>query len=207
MTIKLSHLGEPLVESLANADPDWFYALCFPEPVPVGVRKVATELKLAPWGGREFDPISRVDLGIWVGDSLVTPVEIKLGLEGLGRKSVADRLGSWERSRHGDPRWKGSMMAFLDRHYPEDYLPAGTQTEALKVIRDASEYELTKDWIVIARRKVVSKWEAEPAVFQQARLVVFEDLVESFGEARFNETVSGLLPGNFYQEWFRNPKA
>ncbi len=201
MAIKLSHIGEPLVEGLANADLDRFYAKCELTHVPESDRGVATELKLAPWGDRAFDPVSRVDLGIRVGESLVTPVEIKLGLEGLSKRAIDERLVPWEASGHRDPRWKGSMMAILDRRYPGAHQGS---TEPLKVIFHGRSMELTPDWIIVARREVIEAWRGNPPDFRsKVHFVEFEGWAMLVEEERFNSLVSSLLAINFYQEWVK----
>ena len=158
------------------------------------------ELKLAPWAGRAFDPVSKVDLGIRLGESSVVPVEIKLGRGGLGASAMGKMLKSWGESKHPDPRWSGSMMAILDRRFPEQAVPDGCRPEDLKAEVRGRSFTLEEEWIVIARQNVIARWQKAPP-FRKARFVPFEVLARDLGAEDFNRIVTELLPANFYQEW------
>lgn len=200
MAITLSHIGEPLVQAMAKADPDLFCKHCRLTRVQGLESEVETELKLEPWGKRSFDPVSKVDLGIRVGTDKVVPVEIKMGLKGLSARQVNDRLVPWQHSSHRDFRWKGSMMAVLDRRYPAAHEES---KEPLRVSFAGQPMELMENWIIIARRRVVEAWgDPGPGFKQKVQRVIFDDWVEELGEKSFNKSVKTLMPVNFYRRWF-----
>ncbi len=200
MAVKLTHIGERLVQAMAKADLDRFYKRCGLKRYAGADWEVEIELKLAPWAGRAFDPVSKVDLGIRLDESSVVPVEIKLGRGGLGTSAVGQLLKSWDQSKHPDPRWSGSMMAILDRRFPEQAVSVGSWPEDLRAEVGGRSFTLEEEWIVIARRNVIASWQ-KASPFRKARFVPFEDLARDLGVEDFNRIVTDLLPDNFYQEW------
>ena len=62
--------------------------------------------------------------------------------------------------------------------------------------------ELTKDWVIVARRKVIEAWSPKRPAFQnKVHFVAFEDWAKDFGEENFDKEVTTLLPKNFYRRW------
>lgn len=98
---------------------------------------------------------------------------------------------------HGDYRWKGNVMAALERKFSE------TVGDELTVRIGDRFVPLTREWFIVARRETVIAWQGcMPAFTPFVRMIAFEDVVSAFGgEESFNQLVRSMLDVNFYREW------
>jgi hypothetical protein len=128
---------------------------------------------------------------------VATAFELKLGTTRLSKTRVDDEWLACCTSSHNDRRWKGNMMAILDRRFS---LPVDGD---LTVELDGARHILTPTWFLVARRSTLSAWEgAGPAFSENVRRLAFEDVVDGFGGREpFNALVAEILAIDFYREW------
>ena len=70
---------------------------------------------------------------------------------------------------------------------------------------NGTKFELTPEWCLVVRRQTAKQWtERGHPTFNNARLIVFEDLVENIGKESFNNLMKGLLSFDFYETWLSN---
>ena len=158
---------------------------------------VQPELQLSRWRGRIFDGAHRVDVAIVEHDACF-PIELKLGLNRMGRNEFTTRFLPECSTSHGDKRIRGSMISILERNWT-----IGAD-DPIEVRVDTREIHLSRPWALIVRKQIVEKWAgtSSPELSGWCKQVVFEDLVEFFGApSDFNELVGELISGNHYNEW------
>jgi hypothetical protein len=128
---------------------------------------------------------------------VATAFELKLGTTRLSKSRVDDEWLACCTSSHNDERWKGNMMAILDRRFS---LPVDGD---LTVELDGARHVLTPTWFLVARRSTLSAWKSAcPAFSENVRRLAFEDVVEGFGGREpFNALVAEILAIDFYREW------
>ncbi len=96
------------------------------------------------------------------------------------------------------------MMAILERKFKDvadaHDLVARVQDGASK---DPKSFVLTREWFVVARRSIVTRWKLAPPTFSPyVKLLAFEDIVDAFGgKSAFNTLVKSLLDIDFYDAW------
>ena len=203
MPLSLSHLGEDLFAAMANERRFAFIQAVglssdttreFIESVPI----LATcEAHFEPVAGRSFDGACRVDVIVRVRPGFAAAFELKLGTNRLTRARIDEEWLPECTPSHQDRRWKGNVMAVLERRF------AHTTVDRLTVSAAGEPVELITPWYVVARRKVLNGWQEAPPRFSPAvRQVAFEDIVAGFGDrAAFNELVRRLLEIDYYDEW------
>ena len=205
MVISLSHIGEAIFAKIAKQKPVEFLRWCELEEVAdldSGHRHglfVEPEASLCPFAGCGFDGASKVDVAVQVREDLAVAFELKLGETRLSAGRVNNEwLKPCERSRHGDGRWKGSMMAILDRNFPRVQ-----PEEELRVELRKEPIALHEDWFVVVRRRVKETWVTDCPQFRRAKVLAFEGLVDAFGGREpFNDLVRDLVACNdYYAEW------
>src|SRR5437016_3222403 len=90
-------------------------------------------------------------------------------------------------------RWKGNMMAILDRrfspHVPEELI-VNVKGELLT---------LTRDWFVITRRQTLKAWKtSQPDFGEHVHFKAFEDVVDRCGgQNAFNPMIREMLDFDF----------
>lgn len=203
MPLSLSHLAEDIVAAMANERRVAFIQAVglgadtspeFIESIPI----LATcEAQFDPVADRSFDGACRVDVVVRVRPGFAAAFELKLGTNRLTRARVDEEWLPPCTPSHQDRRWKGNVMAVLERRF------AGTTVERLVVSADGERLELITPWYVIARRKVLNGWKRAPPQFSGAvRQVAFEDIVAGFGDPQaFNELIRRLLKIDYYDQW------
>lgn len=181
------------VAGLTGVDPDFFAAAeC------VAFR----EAKLQPYGGRAFDGASRVDVVVRIAPRLATAFELKLGTTRLSKSRIDSEFLVDCSPSHIDKRWRGNMMAILDRRFHGKAAPGEPLTVTVDKVGDLP---LTREWFVVARRSTIEQWElTKPMFSEHVGLLEFERIVEVCGgKATFNELVREMLEIDFYEKWIR----
>lgn len=210
MVLSLTHLGEEIFAAMVNSNRGSLLSLPnlphFVDPQFVKTaRQIAfPEIPLANYGNRAFDGACRIDVAVQLQPHTVTAFELKLGVTRLGSTRVNEEWLVPCAPSHRDRRWKGNVMAALERKFSE------TIVDELAATINAKPIRLTREWFVVARRETIAAWnERRPGFTQFAGMIAFEDVVAGFGgEASFNQLVRGMLDINFYNEWVAaNPDA
>ena len=204
MPIALTHLAEKVFARMVNEQPDAFLSLCGltdeadADFVHAARELAACEVRFEPFGGRSFDGASRVDVVVRLRRDRAVPFELKLGSTRLNKARINDEWLAACQPSHNDRRWKGNVMAILDRRFPvpvPDELIANIEGERIT---------LTRTWFLITRRQTVKAWRTSPPDFgEHVRFLAFEDVIQSFGgQNAFNRMVREMLDFDFYSEWF-----
>jgi hypothetical protein len=203
MVISLSNVAGVLFAEMVNRRRAEFFSLPALDQVAdldfvSAATKIAwCEVPLANYSGKAFDGASRIDVVVRTRSGRGTAFELKLGTKGLNKKHVDDKwLGRCSTSHNGR-RWRGKMMAILDRHFPQSV------AEELAAEVDGERVVLTPTWFVVARRVTVAAWEKLPPNFSSnVRRLAFEDIVDGFGGGEpFNALAAEILRVDFYREW------
>jgi hypothetical protein len=167
MAISLSYLAEVLFTEMANRRRDQFLALTGLGAVAdFGFVRQASqiasrEVPLAPFGRRIFDGASRIEVAVRLRPGVATAFELKLGTTRLSKTRVDEEWLACCTTSHNDRRWKGNMMAILDRRF-------GKRVEDdLAVALDGERYVLTPTWFLVARRPTLSAWESACPAFSE----------------------------------------
>lgn len=204
MPIALTHFAEKVFAAMVNEQRDAFVSLCGltddadADFVHAARELAACDVQLARFGGRAFDGASRVDVVVRLRQDRAVPFELKLGGTRLDSARInRDWLAPCQPSSHADNRWRGNMMAILDRRFPEPV------PDELIVNVDGERLTLTRSWFVVARRRTINAWATFPPGFSEhVRLLAFEDVVQSFGGRNaFNRMIREMLDFDFYREW------
>ncbi len=92
------------------------------------------------------------------------------------------------------------MMAILERRFSETF------NDDLVAVVDKERLVLTRQWFVVARKRILASWKAAPPSFSEnTRYIAFEDVVDVFGgKEAFNALVREMLDFDFYREWVQN---
>ena len=204
MTISLTHFAETIFAAMVNEHREAFLSLCKLADVAdlKYVRTVKTlascEAKLEPYGGKAFDGASRVDVVVRLRKDHAAAFELKLGLTRLNEKRVDEWMQQCQTSHEGR-RWRGNMMAILERRFPKPM--AGELT----AIVGEEQLRLERDWFVVARRVILQPWKDNDVLSKASshiKSLAFEDVVENFGgKEAFNDLIRRMLEIDFYDEW------
>ena len=208
MPLSLTHLAESLFVEMANQKRSAFLSVCgltefadldYVARVP---EFAFCEGRLARFGDRIFDGASRVDVVVRLRAGTAAAFELKLGTTGLAKTNVEKWLKHCAVS-HGGRRWKGSMMAILDRRFPKPV----PQNLFVKTTDD--QVLLERDWFVVARQRTLNSWKNSPPNFgDHARQVSFESVVHELGgKSAFNALVRKQLEIDFYDAWIASTKG
>lgn len=203
MAISLPYVGEELFAAMVNRRRDEFFKLSvfnglvdhdFVRTTP---RIASCQVPLAGFAGRTFDGASRIDVLVRVQPGVATAFELKLGKTRLTKTRVDKEWLACCDTSHNDRRWKGKMMAILDRRFGR------LVDEDLAVELNGERLTLTATWVVVARRATLSAWEtACPAFSENVKRLAFEEVVEGFGGRKpFNALVAETLAFDFYRDW------
>lgn len=204
MPIALTHFAEKVFAAMVNKHRDAFLSLCgltdeadadFVHAVP---ELAACEVRFEKFGGRAFDGASRVDVVVRLGRDRAVPFELKLGSTRLNKARINGEWLAPSQPSHDDQRWKGNMMAILDRRFSEPV------PDELIVKVEGERLTLTRTWFVITRRQTLKAWKTSPpGLAEHVRFRAFEDVVQSFGgQNAFNRMVREMLDFDFYSKWF-----
>jgi len=203
MAISLPYLAEVLFAEMVNRRRDEFFSLTrlhriadldFVRAAP---RIASREVPLASFSGRTFDGASRIDVVVRLRPGLATAFELKLGTTRLSKSRVDEEWLACCATSHNDRRWRGNMMAILDRRFPSPV------AEELAAEVNGERLVLTPTWFVVTRRATLAAWQtARPDFSDNVRLLAFEDVVDRFGGREpFNALVAEALAVDFYREW------
>jgi hypothetical protein len=203
MAISLPYLAEVLFAAMVNRRRDEFFALSELDRfadldfVRAAPEIASREVPLARFAGKAFDGASRIDVVVRLRPGVATAFELKLGTTRLSKSRVDEEWLACCVPSHNDRRWKGNMMAILERRFSR---PVDAE---LAVDLNGERLVLTPMWFVVARRATLSAWEtACPAFSENVRRLAFEQVVESFGGREpFNTLVAETLAIDFYREW------
>lgn len=201
--LSLSHVGEEIFAELINRRPESFIHVCgLVREADLDfmrkVRRVALcEVPFAKVDGKSFDGACRVDVVVRLRPDVAFPIELKLGHTRLSKQRF-DRewLHSCEPS-HGGRRWRGSVMAALDRRF------STPTTQELAVSVNQSLRTLTENWLLVVRRAVLDGWRENPPGLQRGMVKSFEELVEALGgRTALNSVVRDVLGDrDFFADW------
>ncbi|HKY35321.1 MAG TPA: hypothetical protein VJN18_05235 [Polyangiaceae bacterium] len=209
MSVSLTHFAESILVAMINENPAKFsrrvgLSLLSGVSGAIGGGPAFCEAELARYAGRGFDGAARVDVIVALSDGRAVPFELKLGTTRLTKSRIDAEWLSECQPSHADSRWSGNMMAILERKFcgvtdPCELVATVEQPAA----SGARTFELTREWFVVARRSVVSRWKRTPPAFSSnARLLAFEDIVDDFGgKDAFNTLVRSQLDIDFYDAW------
>lgn len=209
MPVELTHVGEAVVSTMINTMRLGFVELCgLASRTDSALLADATRpvvhvnANLATYGGLSFDGASCVDLVLRVQENLGVAFELKLGETRLTKSRIDEEWLPDCESSHQGKRWKGNMMAILERKFPTSSVP-----DVLKARLPDREVPLANEWFIIARSRVIESWAgtARPAFSPNVHFVRFETLVDKFGgKEAFNEMVRKLLNFDFYSTWVKD---
>lgn len=205
MPPSLSHFAEDIFAEMANRSREAFIEATglSAEADPAFVRSVSElaicEATFEPVCDRIFDGACRVDVAVRVRPGAAAAFELKLGATRITKTRVDDEWLQPCTPSHGGRRWKGNVIAVLDRRFEG----AAVETLGIRIGSNAERLELIRPWCFVARRRILNAWRNSPPSFSSgARLIAFEDVVAAFGGAEaFNGLVCGMLDINFYDEW------
>ena len=207
------YLGEAILRELLSADPKSLTTM-FPHLASASVQVFQTVPLSFPGTGISFDGFQKLDLAMLIDGKQVLPIEVKLGRTGLSRAIINRKLTKCSISRHvGERRVSGNMLAVLSRVFDER-LSELVGSVGLHARIDGREFPLTEEWVLIARRRVLSSWKTvRPEFNERAHFVALEDVCEAAGRERFNQVVLSLFAEfDFFDEWvgptrLRNPQV
>ena len=207
MTIKLTHLGEPLIAEILSSltkRGELARVRC----AKSGTRLVDDLKSAVPQflpdeavlriesAGRTFycDGAQTVDI-LCAGEGLAVAMEAKLGDTRMTLGAFRARFcGKCRISRHGTPKLNGSMVAVLDGYIP---FTRGRTVAAA----EAKTWPLSKIWWLVVRRSVYEKWDGKLPT-RRARVLVFDDLVRLYGDRHeFDALVRRVIGGKFAANW------
>lgn len=203
MPIALTHFAESVFAAMVNEQRDAFLSLCGltdeadADFVHAVHELAACEVQFEPFGGRAFDGASRVDVVVRLRRNRAVPFELKLGSTRLNKARINGEWLAPCQPSHDDRRWKGNMMAILDRRFSEPV------PDELIVNVEGERLTLTRTWFVITRRQTLNAWATSPPGFgEHVRRIAFEDVVQKFGgQNAFNRMILKMLDFDFYREW------
>jgi hypothetical protein len=195
--LKLEHVGEQLIaqmlvhsataRDLVSGDSDFHYA-------------VDPEAPLWQWCGRRFDGAHRLDIGLFdLSARRCIAVEAKLGLTRMSAREFTRRFLNGCGTSHEGRRIKGSVISILERKLP------GAEYEPIEVVRDGKTYVLDSPWTLIVRDEILEAWSRSerPPLSEKCRILSLQRIVESFGDKEsFNNLVTDLVKGDYYEQWF-----
>ncbi len=148
-----------------------------------------------------FDSMAKIDLGIEVNDSIIYPIEVKLGHTGLHKSNINEKLEKkLSFSNHKDMRVKGNMLAILNRNFDNKLkIP----NNILHATINNNRYKISEKWIIIAFEHIISNWEKNKPDFNDKVIFIkFESLVNNFGKDKFNKLVQNkFINIDFYEKW------
>ena len=204
MAFHLTHLAETLFAEMVNRVPAC--VLSIPEIRELAdedfVRSISPvaecESRLRPFGGLSFDGACRIDVLLRLRSDAATACELKLGRTRLTANRVnRDWLVPCTPSSHADRRWKGNIMAALERNFD------GPASDDLVAGVDDSGIPLTREWLLVARRQTLLSWQAlSPEFSSSVRCVAFEDVVRGYGGTiAFNALVKEVVNFDYCDKW------
>lgn len=213
MLITLTHVAEKVFAAMVNKQRDAFLSLCgLTEEADADFVHAVDELAVCEvpferFGGRTFDGASRVDVVVRLARDRAVPFELKLGRTRLNKARINDEWLAHCRPSHDDRRWKGNMMAILDRRFSEsvhDDLMVKSVPDDLMVKIEGARITLTRNWFVITRRQTLKAWQtSQPGFAEHVRFQAFEDVVDRCGgQNAFNPMIREMLDFDFYSKWF-----
>lgn len=213
LSIKLSHIGEPLVAQLLESlnkrgaldrvrcartgrslSDDIQAAELEP---PVSFRAVDATLVIhAADISYDCDGEQKVDV-LCTGGQRAIAIEVKLGESRMGRALFLKRFGlQCEQSKHAKSSLRGSMVAVLERSF---------QFEASRVVAKVNSegWEVATLWWLVVRRRILDTWlKSGIPVTDNARLLVFESLADTYGTKQdFDKLVSDTVGSSFADAW------
>ncbi len=195
--VQLEHVGEPLVAAMFNTSVEVREALLGPHRATF--HTATHEVPLKSWNGRIFDGTHRIDVAVrGSAVSSCLAVELKLGLSRMTATAFNKRFLEGTSPSHFAKRVKGSMVSVLER------LSEESGDCPIYAELDGYQCSVEKNWVLVVRAKVAEQWsrKGKPELSDCCSLVVFEHIVEVYGgSARFNQAVSNLLDGDYYDEW------
>lgn len=210
MAFPIHAIGEQLVAEMIRALGNKFWSLCRRPGSSKGELEaeggpdleILVPAPLEPYADYAFDGMSAVDICLKSKD-IIVGCEVKLGLHGLGPTSLVKTLLACELSEHKNPRWNGSVMAILSRHFKPEC------SGDLKVNWNKTPKTLSKNWVFIARERVLSRLEADANFIPPTgmHLVSFEELAREVGKETFNKIASDAIPADPFQKWVEDQRT
>lgn len=206
MALSISHIAEDIFVRMVNEKRDAFLEVTglaveadieFVHALPELATREAT---IEPVGGRAFDGASRVDVIVRLRPGIAAGFELKLGTTRLTKRRFDDEWLQPCAPSHADRRWRGTVMAVLDRRFGDHV------ADQLVVRADQECLQLIRPWFLVARKGILRALRNDPPNFGSAvRQLAFEDVVTSFGgRDAFNLLVRRMLDIDYFEEWALN---
>lgn len=203
MSLSLTHFAESLFAAMANESRESVLAACGlttvadPELVKGADQMAFCHVGLESFSGKSFDRASQVDVVFRVRDGLAVAFELKLGRTRLDKTRVDEEWLRPCETSHGGRRWRGNMMAILDRRFP------GPPPDDLAVQVKSGRLVLLREWVVVARQETLESWRMTPPEFgSHVAQVSFESVIEAFGgKIAFNDLVRRQLDIDYFDKW------
>ena len=205
MSLKFTHLAEPIVTEIANSkrmeflDALGLAAIADLDFVASLKQFAFEECSLESHGGYLFDGASRVDVVLWIKPELAVACELKLGTARLTARRFETEFLVDCRESHGGKRLAGNMMSILDRRFG-DLAPK----DGLSVWLDDACIPLARQWHLILQPSVISKWRngESPAFSAQTNCVSIKNVVDTYGDSvDFNKLVKKQIDFDYYKSW------
>lgn len=201
--IQLSHIGELLISEMFNRSENVRHLLVnnvLSPSLSTSALQAIPEIQLTSCGGYRFDGAHKIDVAVMASKTKeCLAIEAKLGHDRLGRREFEKRFLKGCGTSHGDSRISGSMVSIL-----EGKLPVGCEKEAVIVEYREDTYRLLPRWVLVVRQRIIDAWlkNGRPSLTHRCIAYAFESIVSCYGGSEpFNELVSELISGDYYQEW------
>lgn len=215
MPVQLTHIGEDIVAAMLNSLAER-QELCQVKCLRSGV-SMADDIQDQKVGGSPSflaedatlivchdncryacDGEQKVDVLCAGGDHAIA-IEAKLGETRMTPAEFKKRFCvPCDKSTHADARLRGSMIAVLERALPFDEPPT---SEIVANIAQA-QWTLARPWWLVVRQSVANKWNGIFPVGENARILVFDSLAQTYGtRQQFDQLVQRVLGTDFAGRW------
>lgn len=199
------YIGESILHAVIEENPQPVlskFKICQDREI-----QVHQQVKLAfPRAGISFDGFQRLDLGLLIrqSESLLIPIEVKLGKFGLGRSSIDNRLDNCKLSDHANKRISGNILAVLNRYFSPELL-AAIGNDKLHAEINGEHVPVFDDWGIIARASIIRAWRNKdgcPRFNGKQKFIPLEEICPPSKRNKFNElTLSVIKSDDYYRDW------
>ncbi|MCU0674957.1 MAG: hypothetical protein MUE69_19470 [Myxococcota bacterium] len=196
--IKLTHLGESIVEGMFNGSPGVRELLSDRLSRPLANFEARAEVALEPLSGLIFDGGSRIDVALFGphGQTCVA-CELKLGTTRLSASEFEKRFLQNGTLSHRNKRIRANMIAILERREPIPRL--GDLMANINHV----PHRIDENWLLVVRHEALLAWEKSrrPAL-SSGKIVSLEELVEAYGgREEFNILVRSRIDFDYFDRW------
>lgn len=202
MVLLLTNIGECLLAEMFNRSENVQHMIFSRLHMSAKTNLLAiSEVPINYDGNYRFDGAHKIDVAVLLPDSQkCIAIEAKLGKDRLTASTFNNRfLKTCGISAHSNPSITGSMIAIL-----EGKLPESCKRQAVIVKHQDKNFNLHDKWVLVVLRQIKDNWDSRvrPSL-RNGVTIAFESIVESYGgPEKFNELVSDLVKGDYYNDWF-----